>query len=49
VIEGCYGELVEATAPQCTQLVFLNPGLDACLANNARRPWAPHKYASLEQ
>ena len=49
VIEGCYGELIEAAAPRCNQLVFLNPGLDACLANNARRPWEPHKYASLEQ
>lgn len=49
VIEGCYGELVEAAAPRCTELVFLNPGLDACLANNARRPWEPHKYASPEQ
>jgi adenylate kinase family enzyme len=49
VIEGCYGELIEAAVPLCTQLVFLNPGLDACLANNARRPWEPHKYASLEQ
>lgn len=46
VIEGCYGELVEAAAPQCTQLVFLNPGLDACLRNNERRPWEPHKYGS---
>lgn len=49
VIEGCYGELVEAAAPRCTQLVFLNPGLAACLANNTRRPWEPHKYASPEQ
>ena len=49
VIEGCYGELVEAAAPQCTELVFLNPGLAACLANNSRRPWEPHKYPSLEQ
>src|SRR5688572_2923180 len=48
VIEGCYGELIQAAAPQCTQLVFLNPGLDACLANNERRPWEPHKYASRE-
>jgi hypothetical protein len=23
--------------------------MDACLANNARRPWEPHKYASLEE
>jgi len=49
VIEGCYGELVAAVGPRCTQLVFLNPGLAACLANNERRPWEPHKYASLDQ
>jgi adenylate kinase family enzyme len=48
VIEGCYGELVRAASAHCTQLVFLNPGIDACLANNLRRPWEPHKYASLE-
>jgi adenylate kinase family enzyme len=48
VIEGCYGELVEAAASRATELVFLNPGLDACLANNTRRPWEPHKYASPE-
>jgi len=48
VIEGCYGELVRAASPHCTLLVFLNPGKDACLANNHRRPWEPHKYASLE-
>ena len=47
VIEGCYGELVRAAAPHCTLLVFLNPGMDACLANNLSRPWEPHKYASL--
>lgn len=48
VIEGCYGELVEAAASHCTELVFLNPGLDACLENNLRRPWEPHKYASKD-
>lgn len=48
VIEGCYGELVEASARHATELVFLNPGLDACLANNRQRPWEPHKYASSE-
>lgn len=46
VIEGCYGELVEVAADACTELVFLNPGKDACLSNNLRRPWEPHKYAS---
>src|SRR5207247_8198421 len=48
VIEGCYGELVRAASPHCTLLVFLNPGRDACLANNLKRSWEPHKYASLE-
>lgn len=48
VIGGCYGELVRAASAHCTLLVFLNPGMDACLANNLRRPWEPHKYASLE-
>lgn len=48
VIEGCYGELVEMAATHCTELVFLNPGREACLDNNRRRPWEPHKYASRE-
>ncbi|GAB2668760.1 P-loop NTPase family protein [Arenimonas aestuarii] len=46
VIEGCYGELVAAASSHCTELVFLNPGLETCLENNRRRPWEPHKYAS---
>ena len=45
VIEACYGELVRAASAHCTLLVFLNPGIDACLANNLKRR---HKYASLE-
>lgn len=48
VVEGCYGELVELALPQCTEAVLLNPGLEACVANNRRRPWEPHKYASRE-
>jgi adenylate kinase family enzyme len=49
VIEGCYGELVQAASAHCTLLVFLNPGVQACLANNVGRPWEPHKYASREE
>ena len=48
VVEGCYGELVELALPQCTEAIFLNPGLSVCVANNQRRPWEPHKYASPE-
>lgn len=46
VVEGCYGELVEAASRQCTLLVFLDPGIDACLRRNRERPWEPHKHAS---
>jgi len=48
VAEGCYGDLVEAALPYCSELVFMNPGLETCLENNRRRPWEPHKYASME-
>jgi adenylate kinase family enzyme len=48
VAEGCYGHLVEVALPYCSELVFMNPGLAACLQNNRRRPWEPHKYASME-
>lgn len=46
VIEGCDGDLVERVLPHATELVFLDPGVAACLANNRRRPWEPHKYGS---
>jgi adenylate kinase family enzyme len=48
VIEGCYGDLVQAASVHCTLMVFLNPGVEACLSNNAARPWEPHKYALPE-
>lgn len=48
VAEGCYGDLVEAALPFCSELVFMHPGLETCLENNRRRPWEPHKYASME-
>jgi adenylate kinase family enzyme len=49
VAEGCYGDVVEAALPFCTELVFMNPGREQCLANCRARPWEPHKYASKEQ
>ena len=44
VIEGCDGDLIEAVLASGPELVFLNPGLAACVANNQRRPYEPHKY-----
>ena len=49
VIEGCYGDLIEAALPHCTELRFLNPGTEACVAHCNRRPWEPSKFSSAEQ
>jgi len=49
VVEGCYEALVEATLAFAPRLIFLDPGLEACLANCSVRPWEPHKYASQEE
>lgn len=48
VIEGCYADLAAHLLPRCTELIFLDPGLERCLAHNAGRPWEPHKYPSKE-
>jgi adenylate kinase family enzyme len=46
VIEGCYADLIDLALPHCSQLLFLNPGIEACLAHCRARPWEPHKYPS---
>jgi adenylate kinase family enzyme len=48
VIEGCYGDLVEAALPRCTELLFLNPGIEVCIEYCRRRPWEPSKFPSRE-
>lgn len=49
VIEGCYGDLIEAALPQCTELRFLNPGVDVCIRNARQRPWEPSYCESPEK
>ena len=48
VIEGCYSGLLGVAAAHCTEMIFLNPGVAACVANCEARPWEPHKYPSRE-
>jgi len=48
VIEGCYSGLLEAAAARCTELIFLNPGVEACVENCEARPWEPRKYETRE-
>lgn len=49
VVEGCYGDLVEAAAAHCTELRFLNPGAEVCVANARNRPWEPSYCESPEK
>ena len=41
--------LVETALPHCTELRFLNPGMEACIENCRRRPWEPGYCASPEE
>jgi adenylate kinase family enzyme len=49
VVEGCYGDLLALVLPSATEVRFLNPGIDVCVANCRARPWEPEKYDSKEE
>src|SRR6188508_1272200 len=44
VVEGCYADLARLLIGVATELIFLNPGVDACVRHCQARPWEPHKY-----
>lgn len=44
VMEGCYEGFLSLALPHCTELIYLNPGEEVCLAHTRQRPWEPHKY-----
>jgi adenylate kinase family enzyme len=46
VVEGCYAALLGHAIAYSPLLLFIDPGVDACLAHCRNRPWEPHKYAS---
>jgi adenylate kinase family enzyme len=48
IIEGCYSDLVETALPHCSELRFLNPGIEVCIEHCKRRPWEPEKLPSAE-
>ena len=49
VIEGCYAGLVHAALQFSPTLLFLEPGVEACLSNCRSRLWEPHKYRSRRE
>lgn len=48
IVEGCYAALLGPALAACTELRFLNPGVEACVANCLARPWEPDKFATPE-
>ena len=49
ILEGCYADLVAAALPWKPELIFLDPGLEACLSHCRQRPHEPHKYPTKEE
>jgi adenylate kinase family enzyme len=49
VVEGCYAGLVHTALEHSPILLFMDPGVDACVSNCRSRPWEPHKYASKDE
>lgn len=48
IVEGCYGDLIEAALLHADALHFLNPGTEACVRHCLKRPFEPDKFASVE-
>lgn len=44
IVEGCYAGLAATALHHATALVFLNPGVECCVAHCMQRPWEPDKY-----
>ena len=49
IIEGCYADIIEAVLHECEELIFLNPGVDTCIAHCRSRPWEPEKFKSRQE
>ncbi len=48
VIEGCYADLVQASATGQDHLIWLDIPVEQCIENARDRPWEAHKWASRE-
>lgn len=49
IIEGCYSDIIEPILVDCDELIFLNPGVDVCIAHCRARPWEPEKFGSKKE
>lgn len=49
IIEGCYADIIEPVLIHCDELIFLNPGVEVCVAHCRSRPWEPEKFHSRQE
>ncbi len=49
IIEGCYADILEPVLACADELIFLNPGVDVCMAHCRSRPWEPEKFSSRQE
>ena len=49
IIEGCYADILEPALAYADELIFLNPGVNACIAHCRSRPWEPEKFCSQQE
>lgn len=49
IIEGCYADIIEGVLQACDELIFLNPGVETCVAHCRSRPWEPEKFSSSQE
>ena len=49
IIEGCYADIIEPVLEHCDELIFLNPGVEACIEHCRSRPWEPEKFGSRQE
>jgi adenylate kinase family enzyme len=49
IIEGCYSDIIQPVLVYCDELIFLNPGVEACVAHCRSRPWEPEKFRSRQE
>jgi len=48
IVEGCYADLTRRALGYSPLLLFMDPGVEACLWNCQQRAWEPHKYESKD-
>lgn len=49
ILEGCYADILEPVVSEAEVLIFLNPGIEACIAHCRARPWERTKFATPEE